>query len=196
SLEVPFNESLGYHLSQLLGTDVQVLNFGIAGFGLDQVRLRYKRDVRSWMPKVVMIVLIQHDLVRSMVVYPFISLGWMGYLVKPRCGIKDGRLVQVNAPLPKPIEILGAGSPAELPYVEYDPGVARTDWSWRFERGPMTMRLLTSLLPPWPSRMVRGRASEETLNEMLLSDLYGQIVQDGATPILVYLPQRVGSDEL
>jgi len=50
SFEVPFEESWGHHLQQLLGADAQVLNFGVDGYGIDQIYLRYRRDVRPWKP--------------------------------------------------------------------------------------------------------------------------------------------------
>src|SRR5262249_11189712 len=53
SLEVPFEESWGYQLQRLLGDSVQVLNFGVNGYGVDQAYLRYRRDVRRWKAKVV-----------------------------------------------------------------------------------------------------------------------------------------------
>jgi hypothetical protein len=51
SLEVPFEDSLGYQLNQLLGHDIQILNFGVDGYGIDQIYLRYERDVRPWKPR-------------------------------------------------------------------------------------------------------------------------------------------------
>jgi hypothetical protein len=114
--EVPFQDSWGYHLQRLLGADVQVLNFGVDGYGIDQMYLRYKRDVRPWKPRVVIIGFVEHDLERTMHVYPFVSLGWPGYLVKPRFTLDHGELKLLNVPLPTPDEILGAKSIQELPY--------------------------------------------------------------------------------
>lgn len=82
SFEVPFDQSWGYLLERLLGDDVQVLNFGVDGYGIDQMYLRYRRDVRPWKPQVVLIGFIGHDLSRTMAVYPFVSFGWPGYLVR------------------------------------------------------------------------------------------------------------------
>ena len=66
SLEVPFRDSLGNHLQTILGAAVQVLNFGVDGYGIDQIYLKYQRDVRPWKPEVVLVVFIEHDLMRSM----------------------------------------------------------------------------------------------------------------------------------
>ena len=109
SFEVPFEDSWGYHLQRLLGDGTQVLNFGVDGYGIDQAYLRYQRDVRPWKPKVVVIGFAGHDLWRALAVYPFVSFRWPGYLVKPRFAIEKEGLKLLNAPLPTPAEILGAG---------------------------------------------------------------------------------------
>ncbi len=190
SLEVPFEDSWGYHMGQLLGDTFQVLNFGVDGYGIDQVYLRYLRDVRPWKPNVVLVGFIQHDLYRSMAVYPFISFGWGGHLVKPRFDLVDNRLVVVNRPLPTPQQIMHAAHPGDLPFINYDPGYVSQDWDWRFERGPLLLRLLTSIWPRWPNAHALGNADAKALNVRLLVELVGAIRRDGATPLLVYLPSR------
>ena len=76
-LEVSYEQTWGSRLDRALGGDVQVLNFGVDGYGVDQAYLRYARDVRPWRPDVVIFGLITHDLFRSMAVYSFVSFpGW------------------------------------------------------------------------------------------------------------------------
>jgi hypothetical protein len=81
---VSFTESWGHHLERRLGPAVPVLNFGVDGYGLDQTYLRYQRDVRGWKPRVVLISLMGHELLRTMAVYPFVSFRWPPCVVKPR----------------------------------------------------------------------------------------------------------------
>jgi hypothetical protein len=196
SLEVPFEDSWGYHLEQLLGGDVQVLNFGVDGYGIDQMYLRYLRDVRPWKPRVVVIGFIQHDLIRSMAVYPFITFGWPRYVTKPRFDLIDDKLAIVNAPLQQPEAIAQAVAPADLPYIDYDPGFVNQDWKWRFDGGPMLMRLLTSLSPRWPEGHALGAADTVMLNDRLLHELIAAIESDGAVAVLTYLPRWVGDNDL
>ena len=189
SLEVPFEESWGYHLQRLLGDEVHVLNFGVDAYGIDQTYLRYGRDVRRWKPDVVVIGFVQHDFVRTMAVYPFVSLGWPGYLVKPRFAIEKGELKLLNVPLPTPEEILSRSQIHQLPYVEYDLGYGATDWYWRFDHGSLAFRFLTSAFPRW--RVENPRVSVEAtkaLNSRLLVELVKSIEQDGSVPLLVFLP--------
>ncbi len=191
SFEVPFRDSWGYHLQQLLGADVQVLNFGVDGYGIDQIYLRYLRDVRPWKPRVVVIGISAHDFQRTMAVYPFVSFEWPGYLVKPRFTIVKDELRLLNVPLPAPEQILGARRIGELPFVDYDLGYGTTDWIWRFDRSPLIVRFLTSAFPRWP--MEDPRVSEEAtqaLNSRLFTRMLESIAEAGAVPLVVFMSHR------
>jgi hypothetical protein len=197
SLEVPFEESWGYHLQRTLGERVQVLNLGVDGYGIDQMYLRYKRDVRRWHPDVVVVGFIEHDMVRSLAVYPFVSLGWPGYIVKPRFTVENGALTLLNVPLLEPENVLRRGDFTRLPHVEYDLSYGSDDWFWRFDGGPLLVRFLTSASPRW--RVPDPRVTEEAataLNSRLLADLVATITDDGSIPLLVFLPSRRGSDAM
>lgn len=186
SFEVPFEESWGYYLQRFLGDDVQVLNFGVDGYGIDQMYLRYQRDVRPWKPQVVVVGFIEHDLWRTMAVYPIVSFGWRGYLVKPRFTIEHGNLELLNVPLPLPEEILTTARVQQLPFIDYDWGYGTTDWAWRFDRAPFALRLLTSAFPR--STVENPQMTEEATIE-LNSRLFAQIVESvekaGAIPLVV-----------
>ncbi len=103
------------------------------GYGLDQTYLRCQRDVRGWKPRVVLISLMGHELLRTMAVYPFVSFRWPPCVVKPRFTVDGGELQVVNAPLPTYEQILGAGRLAQLSFVDYDLGYGTSDWGWRFD---------------------------------------------------------------
>src|SRR5207244_1160596 len=111
-----------------VGPAVPVLNFGVDGYGLDQTYLRCRRNVRGWKPRVVLISLMGHELLRTMAVYPFVSFRWPPCVVKPRFTVDGGELQVVNAPLPTYEQILGAGRLAQLPFVDYDLGYGTSDW--------------------------------------------------------------------
>jgi hypothetical protein len=188
SFEVPFEDSWGYHLQRLLGRDVQVLNFGVDGYGIDQAYLRYQRDVRRWKPKVVVIGFGGHDLWRGVAVYPFVSFGWPGYLVKPRFSIEKGALKLLNTPLPSPDEILGVSRIEELPFIEYDLGYETADWRWRWEHGPLILRFLTSVFPRWPVADLRVSQEAATeLNSHLFRQLVKSIGESGSVPLVVLM---------
>lgn len=190
SLEVPFDESWGYYLERVLGDAVAVLNFGVDGYGLDQTYLRYRRDVRPWKPRVVVISLMGHELVRTMAVYPFVSFGWPPCVVKPRFAIAGDELTLLNVPLPTPDAILGAGRIHRLPFVDYDVGYGTTDWRWPVDRGPLALRFLASAFPrrPRPDSRVSGEATV-ALNRRLLTVLVESVERDGAIALVVVLAE-------
>jgi hypothetical protein len=188
SSEVPFEDSWGHQLEVLLGPDVQVLNFGVDGYGIGQMLLRYERDVRPLRPDVVVVGFIGHDLERTMAVYPFVSFGWPGYLVKPRFVPVGDDVEPANLPLPTPDRILDAGSADALPFVRLDPGYVTADWTWRNERMPLLLRFLDARFPRWspPPPELTEEAGEE-LNARLLLRLVGSIEADGARPVVFLL---------
>ena len=188
SLEVPFDESWGHHLERRLGPAVAVLNFGVDGHGLDQTYLRYRRDVRAWKPRVVLISVMGHELLRTMAVYPFVSFSWPPCVVKPRFVLDRGELRLLNDPLPAYAEVLGADRPARLPFVDHDLGYGTGDWRWRLEHAPLALRLLTSAFPrrPIPDPRVSVEATV-ALNRRLLTALVESVERDGAIALVVVL---------
>lgn len=188
SLEVPFDESWGHHLEQRLGPAVAVLNFGVDGHGLDQTYLRYRRDVRAWKPRVVLISVMGHELLRTMAVYPFVSFRWPPCVVKPRFVLDRGELRLLNDPLPGYDRILEADRLAGLPFVDHDLGYGTGDWRWRVEHAPLALRLLTSAFPrrPLPDPRVSVEATV-ALNARLLTALVESVQRGGAVPLVVVL---------
>ena len=188
SFEVPFEAFWGFYLQKQIGENIQVLNFGVDGYGIDQAYLRYLRDVRPWKPQVVIIGFSGHDLRRSMAVYPFLSFGWPGYLVKPRFDLASGALRQINAPLPSPESILNAEQPGQLPFVEHDLGYLREDWHWQWEHRPLFLRFLTSVFPRWPLADDRVSVQADTaLNSRLFAEWARSIADAGSVALFVLM---------
>jgi hypothetical protein len=55
--DVPFEQTLGYHLERKLSKEVktEVMNFGVGGYGNDQAYLRWKHIGRNYNPDIVLI---------------------------------------------------------------------------------------------------------------------------------------------
>jgi len=196
SLEVPYQESWGYHLQEWVGVNTQVLNFGVDGYGVDQMYLKYLRDVRSWHPDVVLVGFIEDDLRRTMFVYPFLR-AWSGYVVKPRFDDRLPILELLNVPLPTPEEVLSVKSAKELSYLGYDPWSLRNRWTSWVDEGPLFLRLVNTLMLGWTIQ--NARFSEEavaSLNARLFARMRDAVVQDGARPIFVFLPNPDSTGEL
>lgn len=196
SFEVPYEDSWGHHLQQFLGDDVQVLNFGVDGYGIDQMYLRYLRDVRPWKPQVVVLGFVGQDFMRTMAVYPFVSFGWPGYLAKPRFAIENGDLELLNVPLPSPEEILETRRIDQLPFVEYDLGYGSQDWRWRFDHGPLLLRFLTSVSSRWPIPDPRvSEAATLALNTRLLRRIAESVAKAGSVVLAVDMDVPVSDYE-
>jgi hypothetical protein len=188
-LDVAYEDSWGDRLERALGRDVQVLNFGVEAYGVDQAYLRYLRDVRPWRPDVVILGLIDHDLYRSMAVYFFVSFpGWDYPFAKPRFVSRGGELALLNAPLPAPEAVAAARSIGELPFVEHDPDYRAEAWRWHPLDRSYLHRLLVSTYAkltldtrPFPQEML-------ALNRDIVRAFVREARAQGAAPIVVYFP--------
>jgi hypothetical protein len=194
--EVTFEDSWGHQLDQLLGPETQILNFGVPGYGIDQMYLRYKRDVHPWNPDIVILGFINHDLMRTLWVYPFLGRPeWEFPTMKPRFVFEHDRLRLLNVPLLSPEKIFEAHSIRELPFVEYDVHYSPLEWdrpAWRYFHLSYAFRTLVSLFPPWVGRNVDlkhvGQDELNTVNGELFRSFVELVRQEGAIPIVVYFP--------
>lgn len=190
-LEVAYEDSWGHRLERDLGADVDVLNFGVDGYGLDQTYLRYMRDIRSWHPDVVIFGLIDHDMERTMAVYTFVSFQWSLPFAKPRFVMTSGGLRILNLPLPSPDAIFTRRSITELPYIEYDRGYDAAEWRWHWYHHSFLGRFLLSRYPRWPvlGPLVSDDA-KRTINHEVLMAMMRAAGEEGSAPIVVYFPVR------
>ena len=191
--EVSFDESWGRQLELRLGKNFQVLNFGVMGYSIAQAYLRYVNEVRSWHPDVVIFGLIDHDLVRAMGVYSFLTFP-EGYapFATPRFVMTDGQLTLLNTPLPSPEQIFSARSINELPYIEYDQSYFPAEWDrpyWTFLTRSYFFRWIESWLPIWnDQRPEMSNAAMKVICREIFQAFVNRVRADGSIPILVYLP--------
>jgi hypothetical protein len=203
--EVSFEETWGHQLELALGQRCQVLNFGVPGYGVDQMYLRYRKDVRAWNPDVVIFAFIDNDVARSMSLYG--SLLFPNGTVpfpKPRFVLEGGRLSIVNDPLPEPDDVFAKVSIQELPFITYDRQYNKGEWdrpSWRPLYHSYLFRFLISwhALWEWP----RGKVSDQAMkaiNQELFESFLRETSLAKSIPLLIYLPftvdylRRRGSD--
>lgn len=188
--EVKYEETWGYFLQQYVEGERQVLNYGVPGYGLDQVYLRYHRDVRPLHPDVIVIGLISHDIERTMTVYNFISFPeWEFPFAKPRLSFSNGELAVLNSPVHSPEAITKWASIDQLPFLEYDRGYNESEWEWTKLDFSYLYRFLTSKFPRWPVRNAEtSDRAQITLNSEILLKLISVAREDGTLPVVVYFP--------
>jgi hypothetical protein len=192
-MEVPFESSWGAVLEGSLGANATVLNLGVDGYGVDQAVLRYERDARTWKPDVAILGFINHDLVRSLSVYPFLSFPEWGLpFTKPRYVLDKGELRLLADHLESPARLFLTPSIADLPFVAHDPGWDPEEWTYHSYDASYALRFLRSRFRRWPAETGDPNGAEmEQLNAALISRFIGMTRADGAVPIIIYLPARV-----
>ncbi len=126
SSEVSYQESWGFVLKSLLtrnGKKVEVINFGVGGYGMDQAYLRWKYQGINYQPDIVIFGFRAPDALRNVNVFRSIYNPGSGVpFSKPRFVIRNDRLELVNTPT-IPIEfiipVLRSFSEQELSKYEY-----------------------------------------------------------------------------
>ena len=188
---VKFEDSWAHLLETALGPDVEVLNFGVPGYGVDQAYLKFKTEVLAWKPDAVVLGFPEHNLHRTMTVYPFINWpDWDWPFSKPRLVLEQGQLRGLNVPTIPPNEIFAAQSVAQLPFVEYDQGYNSGDW----EHGALDFlyvkRWLFARFPRWSDQSAQAALDDNRLqlNRAILNDFIRTSEQNRIVPLVVFFP--------
>jgi hypothetical protein len=191
-LEVAYQGTWGRQLELALGSEFQVLNFGVDGYGVDQAYLRFQRDVLPWQPEVTILGIIDDDLRRTMCVYGFLCFPESEIpFPKPRFVLKNDSLVLLSAQLPTPDAIFVSQSITALPLIEHDPAFHRRQWDWHLYDMSYAVRLVRSKFPPWDMpRPTTTEQAQQDLNAELIRAFARTARQMGSTPLVVFFPTR------
>lgn len=195
--EVRCEESWGHALEAHLRPAVQVLNFGVSGYGLDQVLLRYERDAQPWKPQIVLIGITSQEILRMISVYNFLmNPDWLGLpFARPRLVLKNGIPLPINQPVPTPAEVFAHTTITELPHLDQDAYFRRLEWErdglWHFFERSYFFRMLITLRPPNDHpRESDSTESMIALGQQLLTTLVRDVRDQGAIPLVVNLPYQ------
>lgn len=190
--KVSYEDTWGYKLDQLLGDTYRVLNFGVPGYSLDQVYLRYMKDALPRNAKIVIFSFIDHDLYRTMRIYPFLFHdSWKLPFSKPRFILQAGELQEVNQTPAPPEAILSHNAIFELPFIEHDTSYRQGDWERRWFHHSYFVRLIQSWFPAWST--VKPERSLETMlstNTEILRRFLRSAEQAGSIPLTMWFPQE------
>lgn len=189
---VRFEDSWGHVLESSSAGRLQVLNFGVGGYGLDQAYLRFSKDALAWKPDVVILAFPLTDLLRSLTVYTFIEWPhWDMPFSKPRLIRENGTLRALNVPTLAPPAIFAKTSIGQLPFLDFDIGYRHHEWQWSIADTALTKRWLFSFFPRWVER--NPRVSDEELidvNRAILLEFTRLAKEHRVLPIIVYLPGK------
>jgi hypothetical protein len=190
--EVRYEESYGYYLNQFLGPEVQVLNFGVPGYGIDQAYLRYEKDAKRWKPKIAIFGLFSHDFLRTLTVYPFLANPqWDLPFSKPRLILADGKPKWLNETPLRPEAIFSKPSIFDLPFLKLDRGYKESNWRHSFYHSSYLYQLFVSSFPRWVA--VNPEFSDDafvSINALILKSFTQNAMQQGAIPVAVYFYGR------
>lgn len=190
---VAFEDTWGNVLESALRGHCQVLNFGVPGFGVDQMYLRYLRDVRQWHPDIVILAFISDNVARTMGVYSFLTFPDAGVpFTKPRFVLQNGELRVVNQPLLTAREIFSASAIRDLPFIDFDRRYDPTEWDqpqWDLLSRSYLFRLLISVHPVHKlERPETSMVETVKINGALFRKFQEAVLADGARPLIVHLP--------
>ena len=189
--EVTYEESWGYQLQRELGDDVEVLNFGVDAYGVDQAYLKYRHKVRDWRPDVVIFGLIDHDLDRMLSVYHFVTFpGFAHPFPKPRMVVDRQGLRTLNVPLSQPEEIFSTPFIEQVPFVRFDYGYHPWEWEWHYYQNSYLVRFLQSKFPRYPPPRPEAEDEIRRLGGELLHSFIRIAHADRAIPVVVFFPSR------
>lgn len=193
--EAEFEKSWGHQLEIGLGNGCQVLNFGVPGYGVGQMHLRYKKDVSLFHPNVVIVGFTDGASYRALGVYGFLTFA-PSYVPGPipRYIFKDDQLKLINVPLIAPEAIYSTQTMEDLPYLRYARNYQPTEWEmpgWRLLSWSYLFRIYATFFPLWHD--TRPEISERdfvAVNAALFHRLVDDIRTDGGAPLLVYFPDK------
>lgn len=189
-LEVRYEETWGQELERALGPGVEVLNFGVDGYGVDQAYLRYQRDVVPWHPDIVILGVINDDLRRTMCVYGFLCFpGFEMPFPKSRFVMAGDSLQRVNAPLPQPESLFVQRAITDLPFIAHDASFDRGEWDWRFYDHSYAIRLVLAKFHRWPTPgPTVTEDAERRVNGAIIQAFEQLARQNGSKPLVVFFP--------
>lgn len=97
--EVTNDQTWQEHMNHL-DANLETMNFGVGGYGLDQAYLRYLHDGRQFKPDIVLIGFMTENPTRNMSIFrPFYLPQSMLPLSKPRFHMKNGKVELIKNPL-------------------------------------------------------------------------------------------------
>jgi hypothetical protein len=192
--EVPNKETWEYLLEQSRDK-VEVMNFGVQGYGTDQAYLRYKRDGIKYHPDIVLIGFMLENILRNVNIYRLAYQHGEFIGLKPRFEIKKNKLILIPLPFPSIEESLASiGNGKILPYLlQNDYWVKLAPFA--YENSLLFYSSCVRILFAYYEKYYRNfmRYYFNTHNEpfqvttRLLTEFYTQAKKDGAKKVCILI---------
>jgi len=182
---------------------LEVLNFGVGGFGLDQAYLRYRRDAKRFSPDIVFIGFMPENIRRNVNVFrPFYYSQSSLPLTKPRFTLRNNELELVPNPMARK---------SDYEMLLQDPksvlrGIGANDdiYKIRYKSGPFDLLATVRL-----AKLIAEKVSNKYFGDGIIEDggyvtssdafrittrlfesFYAEAEESGSIPVIVILPSR------
>jgi len=177
------------------GMNVEVLNFGVSGYGMDQAWMRWKKTAEAYHPQLVIFGFVSGNSMTNVNVLRILSEPDTGIpFTKPRFIIDGDSLRQVNNPVPAPGEMVRlVSSLSSWPLLKYDyyykPDDFCAHW-WRYSR--LFSLIESKLTPNYRQEMGKyyqmdGEPARLALK--IIQRFRDDVEQSGSKFVIINLPQ-------
>ncbi|MGR3173250.1 MAG: SGNH/GDSL hydrolase family protein [Candidatus Scalindua sp.] len=185
--------------------DLEVINFGVGGYGLDQAMLRYQQDGILYNSHIVFIGYIPALLYRNVNVFcPFMTPDSALPLTKPRFVIENERLVLINNPIHELSQYKNLLNKPEV----FLPKLGANDYyfqsSARYKKGVLDFLPSVRLFKMGSSKLVKyidssyivrnGYYNKDSeafkLTIKLFDEFFDSVVDNNSLPVIILLPTR------
>lgn len=193
--EVANTETWGHYLEETLlakGWNIEILNFGISGYGMDQAYIRWQLEGKQFQPDIVFFAYVPNDIDRNtsifrVILQPLTSIPFS----KPRFIVDDGKLISINQPT-IPIEDIVSSlqhfdtNPLRPYESAYD---SRYDIYW-WSNSKLLSVLAYKLFPPTSSSLDTYSDDELSVTQAIVEAFGDSVTESGSKFIVLHMPSN------
>jgi hypothetical protein len=190
-------------LIPIMAPQVELLNYGVPAYGLDQAYLRYLKSGAKYHPNIVFIGYMTENFERDVNVFrPFYWSGHLDWIFsKPRFTLQNGQLVLLKNPLSatedyqrlvdNPSEVLAELGKNDFHYqmaygkgpLDFLPSVRIAKIFWTTVKKQVLHRNFDR------NGMYNAKSEAYQVTEKVFDAFYRKVLEDGALPIILILPE-------
>ncbi|MCO5183446.1 MAG: SGNH/GDSL hydrolase family protein [Anaerolineae bacterium] len=199
--DVPYEATWAYYLEQSLaeeGVAVEILNFGVGGYGIDQAYWRWQTAGKAFTPDLVLFGFQPTDVWRNVnILRPLNIVGGGLPFSKPRAVLEQSGLRVLNRPALLPEEVPQTMRNIDTwPLVEYEWFYDEDDFSGRWWQRSRALALLAELIAESTGQTVAEEAEwyaisaePAQLTTAIIDEFATEVEATGAQFAIVHLPK-------